>query len=238
MNGLHHKDLWLTYSECLANGDTIRTAAKRCGRAISTSFRWRHRFLAGINTGTDKLKGIVEADETWFLESRKGDRVRTRAAKGKPSAERPVRKARKRGGKATKRGLSDEQVPVLVAADRSGTTFSTVLPKVNANTLHKALAPVIDKDALLVTDGNNRYPLCATALGVSHEALNQSSGERVRGELHIQNVNNRHSRLKKFIERRYGIATKYLASYLRWYHLIVLKKHSTPRFCLARAMER
>ena len=238
MNGLHHKDLWLTYSECLANGDTIRTAAKRCGRAISTSFRWRHRFLAGINTGTDKLKGIVEADETWFLESRKGDRVRTRAAKGKPSAERPVRKARKRGGKATKRGLSDEQVPVLVAADRSGTTFSTVLPKVNANTLHKALAPVMDKDALLVTDGNNSYPLCATALDVSHEALNQSSGERVRGELHIQNVNNRHSRLKKFIERRYGIATKYLASYLRWYHLIVLEKHSTPRFCLARAMER
>ena len=236
MNGLHHKDLWLTYSECLANGDTIRTAAKQCGRAISTSFRWRHRFLAGINTGTDKLKGIVEADETWFLESRKGDRVWTRAAKGKPSAERPVRKARKRGGKATKRGLSDEQVPVLVAADRSGTTFSTVLPKVNANTLQKALAPVIDKDALLVTDGNNSYPLCATALGVSHEALNQSSGERVRGELHIQNVNNRHSRLKKFIEKRYGVATKYLANYLRWYHLIVLEKDSTPRFCLARAM--
>ena len=236
MNGLHHKDLWLTYSECLANGDTIRTAAKQCGIAISTSFRWRHRFLAGINTGTDKLKGIVEADETWFLESRKGDRVWTRAAKGKPSAERPVRKARKRGGKATKRGLSDEQVPVLVAADRSGTTFSTVLPKVNANTLQKALAPVIDKDALLVTDGNNSYPLCATALGVSHEALNQSSGERVRGELHIQNVNNRHSRLKKFIEKRYGVATKYLANYLRWYHLIVLEKHSTPRFCLARAM--
>ena len=177
--------------------------------AISTSFRWRHRFLAGINTGTDKLKGIVEADETWFLESRKGDRVWTRAAKGKPSAEMPVRKARKRGGKATKRGLSDEQVPVLVAADRSGTTFSTVLPKVNANTLQKALAPVIDKDALLVTDGNNRYPLCATALGVSHEALNQSSGECVRGEFHIQNVNNSHSRLKKFIERRYEIATKY-----------------------------
>ena len=236
MNGLHHKDLWLTYSECLANGDTIRTAAKQCGRAISTSFRWRHRFLAGINTGTDKLKGIVEADETWFLESRKGDRVWTRAAKGKPSAEMPVRKARKRGGKATKRGLSDEQVPVLVAADRSGTTFSTVLPKVNSNTLHKALAPVIDKDALLVTDGNNSYPLCATALGVSHEALNQSSGERVRGELHIQNVNNRHSRLKKFIEKRYGVATKYLANYLRWYHLIVLEKDSTPRFCLARAM--
>ena len=75
MNGLHHKELWLTYSECLANGDTIATAAKRCGIAVSTAFRWRHRFLAGINTSTDKLKGIIEADETYFLESRKGDRV-------------------------------------------------------------------------------------------------------------------------------------------------------------------
>ena len=35
-------------------------------------FRWRHRFLAGINTGTDKLKGIVEADETWFPRAVKG----------------------------------------------------------------------------------------------------------------------------------------------------------------------
>jgi len=42
------------------------------------------------------------------------------------------RKARKRGGKASKRGLSDEQVPVLVAADRSGVTVSAVLPAVSA----------------------------------------------------------------------------------------------------------
>ena len=236
MNGLHRKELWLTYSDCLAKGNTIATAAKRCGIAVSTAFRWRHRFLTEINTNTEKLKGIVEADETFFLESRKGDRVWTRAKEGKPFAEMPTRKARKRGGKATKRGLSDEQVPVLMAADRSGTTFSTVLPKVNADTLQKSLTPVIDKDALLVTDGNNSYPLCATALGVSHEALNQSSGEYVRGELHIQTVNNRHSRLKKLIESRNEIATKYLASYLRWYHLIVLGKDPTPRFCLANAM--
>ena len=145
MKGIYHKELWLIYSECLANSDTVATAARRCRIAVSTAFRWRHRFLAGINTSTDKLKGIVEADETYFLESRKGDRVWIRAAECKRSAEMPVKKARKRGDKAIKRGLSDEQVPVLVAADRSGTTFSTVLPKVNADTLQKALAPVMDK---------------------------------------------------------------------------------------------
>ena len=148
----------------------------------------------------------------------------------------PSRNARERGDKATKRGLSDEQVPVLVAADRAGTTFSAVLPAVNANAPREALAPIIDKNALLVTDGNTSYPSCAAALGVSHEAHNQSSGERIRGELHIQNVIDRHSRLKGFIGGRRGISTKYLASYLHWYHLNVLQRNPTSRFCLASAM--
>ncbi len=134
VSGLHRKDLWLTFSECLADGDTVAVSANRCGVAVSTAFRWRHRFLAGIRTTSKKLTGIVEADETFFLESRKGDRVWTRALEGKSPEEQPERKARKRGGKATKRGVSDEQVPVLIAADRSGTTViqscqrSTLMP--------------------------------------------------------------------------------------------------------------
>ena len=96
--------------------------------------------------------------------------------------------------------------------------------------------PVMDKDALLVTDGNTSYPPCAAALGVSHEAPNQSSEKCVRGEFHLQNVNNSHSRLEGFIGGRRGISTKNLASYLRWYYLIVLEKNPTSRFCLASAM--
>ena len=114
------------------------------------------------------LKGIVEADETYVLESRKGARGLGR-------------KARRRGGKAKKRGLSREQVPVLMAADRSGTTVSAVLPRVDAAALSAALDPVVAKDALLVSDGGASYPPCAARLGVSHEALNRSMGERVRG---------------------------------------------------------
>lgn len=236
LSGLHHKNLWLTFAECLADGDTVAVAAKRCGIAVSTAFRWRHRFLAGVSTTSENLTGIVESDETFFLESRKGDRIWTRAAEGKSSEEQPDRKPRKRGGKATKRGLSSEQVPVLIAADRSGTTISTVLPALSADALRAALEPVLDKDALLVSDGGTIYPPCAKAMGVSHKALNQSAGERVDGELHIQNVNNRHSRLKGFIASRRGIATKYMGSYLSWFHLIVLQRDPTPRQCLASAM--
>ena len=71
-------------------------------------------------------------------------------------------------------------------ADRCGMTVSAVLPRVDAAALTAALDPVVAKDALLVSDGGASYPPCAAALGVSHETLNRSMGERVRGDLHVQ----------------------------------------------------
>ena len=180
MHGLHKKDRWLAYGEYLSDGMTIRDSAKPCKLAVSTSFRWRHRFLGTQDLDPSNLKGIVEADETFVLGSRKGDRNLDR-------------KARRRGGKASKRGLSDEQVPIPVAADRGGATACFVLPSVTAASVQSALEPRIDDDILLVTNGNNVYPPCTKALGIKHEALNQSAGERVRGAIHIQTVNNRHS---------------------------------------------
>ena len=164
---------------------------------ISLSF-----FLAASVFGTQEqtlpnLKDIVEADETNVLESRKGDRNIDR-------------KARRRGGKASKRGLSDEQVPILVAVDRSGTTACSVLPSVTADSVQWALEPRIDDDILLATDGNNIYPPCANALGIKHEALNRSAGERVRGAFHIQTANNRHCGIKDFLRDYRGVSSKYL----------------------------
>ena len=236
LSGLHRKEEWLTFGACLADGDTIKTSSERCGVAVSTAFRWRHRFLEAVQTGAEKLRGIVEADETFVLSSPKGSRAWKKIKDGGAAADPPDRKPRRRGGKAAKRGLSHELVPVLVAADRSGATFTAVLPAVSAAAFTAALKPVIGTDALLVTDGCTSYPACAAALGITHEVLNQSAGERVRGELHIQTVNNRHSRLKDFLRARRGIATKYLASYLRWFQLIALRPDPTPRCCLAAAM--
>ena len=225
LSGLHHKERWLSFGASLAKGETVKASAARCDVAVSTAFRWRHRFLAAARSDSEVLKGIVEADETYVLESRKGARGLGR-------------KARRRGGKAKKRGLSREQVPVLMAADRSGTTVSAVLPRVDAAALAAALDPVVAKDALLVSDGGASYPPCAAALGVSHEALNRSMGERVRGDLHVQTVNSRHSRLKDFLRPRRGIATRYLDNYLSWFHLVGLAPGANDRACLAAAITR
>ncbi len=165
--GLHRKDKWLAFGPCLADGLTVRASAERCRFAVNIAFRWRHRFLAAETGEAHKLTGIVEADAPYVLESRKGERHLKR-------------KARRRGGKAGKRGLSDEQGPVLLAADRSGMTVSAVLPAVNADTLRTVIEPVVDKHIVLVSDDHRAYPPCAATLDVCHEALDLSRGERVR----------------------------------------------------------
>jgi transposase-like protein len=75
LSGLHRKEMWLTFGERLSDGDTVKTSAERCGVAVSTAFRWRHRFLRAVESGACKLRGIVEADETFILARCKGSRA-------------------------------------------------------------------------------------------------------------------------------------------------------------------
>jgi len=118
---LRHREQWMAYSQALIDGVSVRKAAKHCGVDKGTAFRWRHRFLSAIAAAEpSRLHGIVEADETYFLESHKGERHLPRPA-------------RKRGGKASKRGLSSEQIPVLIARDRNRITLDAVLPKLMPN---------------------------------------------------------------------------------------------------------
>jgi len=64
---LRHKETWLTFGEALQNADSVRKSAKACGVAVTTAFRWRHRFLCAAKADKPtKLGGIVEADETFF----------------------------------------------------------------------------------------------------------------------------------------------------------------------------
>ena len=65
LSGLHHKERWLSFGASLAKGETVKASAARCDVAVSTAFRWRHRFLAAARSDSEVLKGIVEADETY-----------------------------------------------------------------------------------------------------------------------------------------------------------------------------
>ena len=202
---LRKKEKWLEYSEALKDGISINKAAERCDVDPTTAFRWRHRFLKSFSAdNATELSGIAEADETFFLESFKGQRKLPRPA-------------RKRGGKAVKPGISSEQIPVLIARDRNGETFDAILDTVDAEHLGAALKPVLGKDTLLCTDGSKALKAMAKKAGIVHQALNIKAGVRVKERIfHIQNVNAYDSRLKGWMQRFNGVATKYLGSYLGW----------------------
>ena len=73
LSGLHYKDRWIDQARALICGESIAKAAERCAIDHTTAFRWRHRFLSALNQDKPKsLSGIVEADETFILESFKG----------------------------------------------------------------------------------------------------------------------------------------------------------------------
>lgn len=211
---LHFKFKWLDYSDCLLNSYSIRRAAQRCDIHKSTSFRWRHRFLTLPMTDRPRrLHGITEADEMYILESEKGSRNLARPA-------------RKRGGAASQRGTSYEQVCVLVARDRTGQTldFITGRGPVTKAQLKEYLPPVVDRDALLVSDANASYKFFAREVGMSHRAINLRAGVRVSGAIHIQNVNAYHSRFREWMTRFHGVATRYLPNYLGWRWILDAKR--------------
>ena len=74
----------------------------------------------------------------------------------------------------------------------------------------------MQKDTLLISDGEKAYGAFAAALGLLHVWIIASKGEHVWRGYHIQNVNAYTSSLKTWMIRFRGVATKYLDSYLGW----------------------
>lgn len=217
---LRHKSHWLSQAAALKDGLTVRRAAAACEVAVSTAFRWRHRFLAaGKTTAPGSLGGIVEADETFFHRSFKGSRC---WKSPRPDAPAPPRKPRKRATRSGKRGTPlDEMVPVLIARDRGRNTGDAILADMRAPTIGASLLPMLAAETLLCSDAAGSYGAIARAGGIRHEPVNLKAGERVRdGVFHIQNVNAYDSRLKQWMHRFNGVATRYLGSYLGWRRLI------------------
>jgi len=151
-------------------------------------------------------QAVIEADETFFLESFKGQRELNRPA-------------RQRGGVGRTRGTGADQIPVLIVRDRHRATANFILKQVNPVTIREVLQPLLDKEAVLCTDGAVVYSAIAKRTGIAHEVIH-TKGPRARGVFHVQNVNAYGSRLKAWMYRFHGVATKYLGHYLGWRMLL------------------
>jgi len=206
MAHLRKKEKWLDHAQAMIEGMSLAKTAKLCGVHPTTAFRWRHRFLRAPSDDKPRtLSGIVEADETFILESFKGR-----------WSDLP-RKARKRGGTARHPGPYQDNIPVLVARDRKGATFDAVLPQVTSAAISAALAGLVTPANHLVGDGGLPIAGFARRAGIPfHAAPSPGKPTPEAPHLHINNVNAYHSRLKQWLNRFNGVATKNLPSYLGW----------------------
>ena len=88
-------------------GYSIRKCAIETGICVQTSFDWRHKIISSFNAQRPiSFEGIIESDDIFFLESSKGSRTLDR-------------NRRSRGSKATKRGISNEQIQLFRVNDYS-----------------------------------------------------------------------------------------------------------------------
>ncbi len=194
-----------------------------------TLFYWRQKLLSALKQmDFEQFDGIVEVDETYFLYSQKGQRGISE------------RKPRKRGGKSKHRGISKEQVCVLVARDRTKATVSKVacMGRVVKTKVDGMIGSKLTPNNVLVTDAWRAYKTYANEKRIEHYRIKSDDEKHViKGLYHIQNVNGLHSSLKHWINRFKGVATKYLDNYLAWFlfvdsHSNESTKHNIKEFLL------
>ncbi len=209
---LQKRDQFRQYIVCMIHGMSLRKAAKQTGVCLKTAFDWRHKILHALKMNPhQQLRGVTEADETFFRYSEKGSRKLSR----------PPRK--RGGGKGP--GLDDELVCVLTAKDRSGSppVIETVgRGPITSERIHEKLkGSFIDQNLLLCTDANNSYKKYCKEHNIKHKVLNLSKKQRVvEKHLHLQNVNATHSRLKGWMRRFHGVASKYLQNYMNYFRTL------------------
>jgi transposase-like protein len=193
---------WSPYCHCLRTGLPVRVSAARAGISAATAFRWRHRILEGLARSDGASLGPVAAiDEIWFQQSEKGSR----------NLDRPARRR-----KVWYR-FHATPVWVLVARDEAGGTVSEVigLSRAQADDIVGALAARLGPDAELVSRfGYHAAPaVAADRLRLTHRTVLPVANELLSLKGYL-------GRLRRWMRRFRGVATRYLANYLAWHRFV------------------
>ena len=203
---LRHRAKWERFQDCLRQRTTLKQAANQCDISYRMAILWRHRFLAETRE-LAPFGGVVEMDETFFVESARGDRlVRAR------------RPPRKRGGLRGRRGLSHTQQPVLTASAHGGEAYAWRSFATGELPVTITMQAWTRRDAVIVSDAHRSYGAATRQLERSHEEINRSQGEQRRGPWHLNTPNNLHRIIDSILNHwRRGVSTEYLDNYMNWF---------------------
>lgn len=202
---------WPAYGRCMEEGLSVRATANRLGLHPSTAFRWRHRLLGWLAAHDDEpLTGWVELDLVRFVESRKGERALERA---------PRRRA-----VTPQEWFRTPRANVAVAVDRAGHAVTALVQGVGQG----------EEVARLLTflDGRLRPPAGTCQLISSQRQILSwaVSASSLPGPFHymprtrspmagVALVRDYGRRLRQWVRRFRGVATRYLPNYLIWHRM-------------------
>jgi len=110
--------IWEKYIHCMVEKYPLRKCAAICGINLTTAFEWRHKILDALQNmmGEVELDGVVQADETYSTISYKGNHKSFKLP----------RPPHKRGTRASKRGISKEQVCVPCGVNLNGLSIAKI----------------------------------------------------------------------------------------------------------------
>ena len=206
---MRKRDEWIQHARLFAERRSIQDVAEILHIGVQTAFKWRHRMIRAMEpTVPDVIGGTVEADETYFRRSFKGDR-RAVIVEG--------REPRKRGSDQPKRGLGRDKVAVLTAINDDGERLAIKLDQSTQNTIAAQFGSRLDGDAVLCTDASSALSAFAAKQGVYHFAFNASKGQGRSGVYNIQAVNAYHSSIKRWMTQFCGVSTRWLQNYMTWH---------------------
>lgn len=204
------KEKWASYLRCMSEGYSLRKSAKEVGICLQTSFDWRHKILASLNSLVpETLSGTIECDELELAINKKGDRNLDR-------------EPRKRSTDFSRNEGDEISVAqVVTAVQRKGSKLFKVVEtkRLAEENITKALENKIEDGSTLITDKHPSYKAYGKAqTEITHKTVKANEHvNRSDKNVHLQTVNQTHAQLRKFIGKFNGVSTKYLQNYLNWY---------------------
>ena len=212
------RDTWMAYVTCFVDMLPLRECAARCGVSLKTSFFMRHRLLEALAKHSPAFcvePGCgCELDETFFPESFKGNHSnsgftmprppRRHSGKGYPG---------KKAWEKRPRGTGPEHICVLVGVNDRGDILYDVPCRggLSAQKAKEVLDGKVGAGSIVCTDKGSAYPRALRELGVACHCAFAAVDHKV------NRINNVHSRLKTFMSRFHGVATRRLSAYLAWF---------------------
>lgn len=219
---------WMSFIIGLFNCEKCETLSKKCGISMPTAHEWRLKVFAALEhlEKDVKLTKVIMADDTRLPYSFKGNHGEDFYAPRKPH---------NRGKQNTRKSSNDNTICVLCAVDSCGHSFSRLIGFGNPSgkRVSEGFKDKLDvtRDTILVTDGAPCFSRAIKDYAIPswNRNITLKYGSKkypnIIGELHIQSVNSYHSRLKHFISRFRGVASRYLPGYIMLFDYMENNKH-------------